>query len=1690
MLKPDEAAKQLETWMVKDAERAVKTGIEKLPAKLRPIAQGVLGIKPKSEVRIPYYGWKHKDEFTQQQMQALDALNKRDRRKLFDTLCGPLAASVELTWEHLKTAPYQTGWYRRSFRAPNTPSASLEPRFEELQHLSAICIRLQDDVLSPEWLAAWCPHIGSVPSTVPHLAYMWMRGAENATGRLFAAVIDAGGKDADAVFEVLRQSANNEHEIGAMGRHVPRALLSASREDGWELMERMLLAAQRQEGLRQAILETVDEAHPEAFRRVLRVIVDHKLARFSAVVRAVNVWLGMQWDSASVKTINDTCEVVLEQLANAKERKASLVGDDPIQVFHALWALAFEDVEASVKAAAKAARHGSAEVRFVAAYHLGCTDFAAAQPLLISQLGDADLRVAVHALLGIINLQQAGSLDVRHEVNLFAALEQLFLRCPTKPKKLEPLVWPWTQCEIDRATVAGAMIAGIDKLPPSRLVPYIHQFDPSSRRLACDFLRSQKKWDNETRETLLKLIGDSSQSVRHSAFKAFRKSKTKLKSAEAVLLEGLLTRKSSDLRQGIVEVLLGQSDRDALASGGRLTAAGQANQRLAGLEVIKELAEADRLRDESIAMAQEYHVSRKRLSKDEQTQLDAILAAGADKVTLDNGLGLFDRAERTPRFTPQKRKVQAVTSVTFKLLQDLDKLVHQHRKDPVKLAFWDEEREELLGALDYGFPSPDGDRPAREQLDSLPLRDIWLDWERSRPKTLRDADGCELLRACHYVAMTDGWEWEHNAKWLGRSPRRALKKLLVGDKPTPKFKYRSIVAAVLGWLFELDPPRNWIDLSHDITETVWAQIPEQDLNRLKKKRASGESNSWLQRDSSEDWRERDIYEWLVALEHVGDRFSKSQIERHWKLWHWLDEPVDGAERSRPAFATVASAYATGVAAMADLMDQLIGPENFFSDLDTLTQPRLEREHARLLEQHPEVATKLEEIRERVLELELARGDLPTPATEVAAAINTFYGIETLVRVLTTIGKERFRPTLWRQNSSRTESLTDLARCCHPASTDSPDDFKRQVKAAVKTDAFSEERVLQLAFLAPQWTQFIQHYYGWDGLDEGLYWFLAHMHYVSGSDEAATAAGQQHDPEDPETDDEYRQRLTAWERLVLERTPLSALQRSNGAIDVDWFHRTFNRLGSKRWLQLAAAARFAATPAQAKRAQHIADVLLGNVQKQELVEAIQDRKLKEQVRLLGLLPLAKGARRAKDLQDRYAVLQEYKRYAKTLSSMSKPDAMLAVDIGLQNLAQLAGYRDPLRLEWAMEAEATADLLKGPIAVSKGDVSMTLSLDERSQPQVTIRRGEKPLKSLPAAVKKEKSFAELAERNRELKRQASRVRESLEAAMCRGDEFTGAELGQICRHALLKPMLERLVLLGEGIMGYADKQGKALRRHDGSLEPVKKNETLRIAHPCDLLAAKDWDKWQRECFQTERLQPFKQVFRELYVVTGQERSDKTLSRRYAGQQVNPRQASALWGQRGWKIDDGVFKVFHAEELMALVNFDYGITTPLEVEGLTFDDVRFVNHEHELLNLKDVPKRIFSEVMRDLDLVVSVAHRGGVDPEASASTVEMRSTLLDETCRLLGIKNVKLKKSHATIKGQLGEYSVHLGSAVVHRLPGGSVCIVPVHAQHRGRLFLPFADDDPKTAEVISKVLLLSRDDEIQDPTILEQLRGIAV
>jgi hypothetical protein len=617
------------------------------------------------------------------------------------------------------------------------------------------------------------------------------------------------------------------------------------------------------------------------------------------------------------------------------------------------------------------------------------------------------------------------------------------------------------------------------------------------------------------------------------------------------------------------------------------------------------------------------------------------------------------------------------------------------------------------------------------------------------------------------------------------------------------------------------------------------------------------------------------------------------------------------------------------------------------------------------------------------------------------------------------------------------------------------------------------RLLELAMFAPQWARHAEHALGFVGLEDAVWWIHAHTKRTDSWRHA-----------------EFR---ALWASQINERTELDADDLEEGAVDVRWFRRIIETIGEDGWASLAPPARYASNSGGHKRSELFAGAMLGHVSADELIARMDTKRNQESVRALGLVPLPPGPDEAKaEALRRYLRLQEFRRESRQFGSMRQASEGRAVDIGLQNLARTAGFRDPRRLQWAMEAHAIADLARGPVVITEGETTVSLSLDDEGGPVLaTVKKG-RSLKDVPASMRKHEGVAELRSRVTELRRQRSRMRASLEDSMCRGDEFTPVELRELCAHPMLRPMLERVVLIGTGrLIGYPDSLGRTLRDAEGHVEPVGNNDLLRIAHPVDLLARGDWDLWQRECFAVERVQPFKQVFREVYPKTAAELDRCDMTRRYAGHQVNPRQALTLLKQRQWIFapEEGVRKVFHDEGLIADLWFQEYFRTPAEVEGITLEGVGFATRcdTSKRLVLSDVPDRVFSESMRDMDLVVSVAHMGGVDPEATASTVEMRAALVRQTCTLLRLANVRVDGHHAIIDGMLGSYSVHLGSASTRIMPGRMLVIVAVHSQHRGRLFLPFADDDPKSAEVLTKVLLLARDNEIKDPSILEQIRG---
>src|SRR5262249_15168801 len=140
-----------------------------------------------------------------------------------------------------------------------------------------------------------------------------------------------------------------------------------------------------------------------------------------------------------------------------------------------------------------------------------------------------------------------------------------------------------------------------------------------------------------------------------------------------------------------------------------------------------------------------------------------------------------------------------------------------------------------------------------------------------------------------------------------------------------------------------------------------------------------------------------------------------------------------------------------------------------------------------LHANPRLREVVERCRTRILEVELARGENPTAATRPARALSSVIGLDYLMRFLKALGDRPFD----REYSglSRAAVFTRLIRVTSPAPKDTREEFAPRIGTL---ETCRHNRLIQLAFLAPQWLPHVEYTLGWEGLREGVWWFFAHM----------------------------------------------------------------------------------------------------------------------------------------------------------------------------------------------------------------------------------------------------------------------------------------------------------------------------------------------------------------------------------------------------------------------------------------------------------------------------------------------------------------------------------------------------------------------------------------------------------------------
>src|SRR5690242_8775004 len=173
----------------------------------------------------------------------LESLSDADWGRIADRLLPQIAPSVTSALHALARRPYMEGMTRKPFRAPHARETVSAVRARWLVNIALLLGDYDADIV---WVAEHAAVLGGWTGILD-------------IGWLLAGALDVGDDSASRVFDILASTVRGERENAQMGRHVVQALLSCARPDAWELVEKLLLAAQREEGTRQSILESVDE---------------------------------------------------------------------------------------------------------------------------------------------------------------------------------------------------------------------------------------------------------------------------------------------------------------------------------------------------------------------------------------------------------------------------------------------------------------------------------------------------------------------------------------------------------------------------------------------------------------------------------------------------------------------------------------------------------------------------------------------------------------------------------------------------------------------------------------------------------------------------------------------------------------------------------------------------------------------------------------------------------------------------------------------------------------------------------------------------------------------------------------------------------------------------------------------------------------------------------------------------------------------------------------------------------------------------------------------------------------------------------------------------------------------------------------------------------------------------------------
>jgi len=423
------------------------------------------------------------------------------------------------------------------------------------------------------------------------------------------------------------------------------------------------------------------------------------------------------------------------------------------------------------------------------------------------------------------------------------------------------------------------------------------------------------------------------------------------------------------------------------------------------------------------------------------------------------------------------------------------------------------------------------------------------------------------------------------------------------------------------------------------------------------------------------------------------------------------------------------------------------------------------------------------------------------------------------------------------------------------------------------------------------------------------------------------------------------------------------------------------------------------------------------------------------------------------------------------------------------------------------------------------SVTCNIQARNAGDVIIewKKDDKPIKSVPATVKKEFAgrLKELKNDIKELEAQLQVQKDRIESYYLEQKVWKYNEwLENYITHPLVKVIASKLIWLFKkedinetGLLI----DNKFFNVKNELITWLDENVSVELWHPINS-NIDEIVSWRNFIQEKEITQPFKQAYREIYLLTDAELNTNTYSNRFAAHILRQHQFAALCKQRSWQYHLMGQWDSHNTPTIQLPVWNMTAQYYVDADGnaeannvgvfnyISTDQVRFYQG-NELLQLINVPKIVFSEIMRDVDLFVGVTSIGN-DPNWTntgnegynaywhgysfgelTESARMRSEVLQKLIPRLKIADkCSFDKKYLIVKGKLRTYKIHMGSGNIMMEPNDQyLCIVPGGRTEKdpGRIYLPF-EGDRQLSVIISKALLLAEDDKIKDVTITRQIK----